>query len=342
MAINNDKIISEFKLIPFGSKGWLTNMNLECPDCKRSGKFGINMTKAPGGVHCFYCEYSENIYRFLNRIGRSDLISFEREVFLNTQLRMINEETEEEVEEIREVKLPRGFQMIDFDEYLHQRNFKDYQYEQFEVGVTNHFLERKLKNYLIFIIKQRGLRVGWVARSKHSYQWHKQNLEEYKNGISELVLRYRNSEGTDFDKLLGGFDEITPNTEEVIIVEGIFDKTNISNLLSTNDSERLKVLCSFGNKVSDEQVKLLRSTNVKITTLLYDFNTIKQSKTFSTELSKYFKSYVCSFPLMYDDNGDEIDPGNITDVKKLEEILSEKKNFLYFYNLISNQFKNQL
>lgn len=342
MAINRDKIISEFKLIPFGSKGWLINMDIECPECKRKGKFGINMTSSPGGVHCFYCEFSENVYKYLIRIDRKDLISFEQEVSLNTKLRMINEEKDDEEEIIKEVRLPRGYQKIDFDEYLHQRNFKDHQYDWYDVGITNHFLERKLKNYLIFVIKQRGIKVGWVARSKYSYQWHKQNLEEYKNGLSDLQLRYRNSEGTDFSKLLGGFDEITENTKEVIIVEGIFDQTNISNLLETEKSEELKVICSFGNKVSHEQIDLLRTTNVKRTTLLYDYNTMKQSQSFSTELSKYFDSYVCDFPLMYNDNDEEIDPGNITDIKKLQEILNTKKNFLYFYNLISNKIKNQL
>ena len=117
--------------------------------------------------------------------------------------------------------------------------------------------------------------------------------------MCDLQIRYRNSEGTDFSKLLGGFDEITENTREVIIVEGIFDQTNISNLLETETDDYLKVVCSFGNKVSDEQIELLRTTKVKRTILLYDYNTMKQSQTFSTELSKYFDSYVCDFPLMY-------------------------------------------
>lgn len=339
MKIDKDKIKSELNLIPFGSKGWVTNSELSCPECNRKGKFGINVERQPGGVHCFYCEYSESVFKFLKRIGRTDLISFEQEVSINQKLKLINEEIELSNDDLPEVKLPRGYERINFDEYLDNRNFKDYQYEQFEVGITNHFLERKLKNYLIFIIKQKGRRVGWLARSKYSYEWHKKNLEDYRAGKCTLQLRYRNSEGTDFGKLLGGFDEITDETEEVILVEGLFDKTNISNLLNTESSHRLKVLCTFGNKVSDEQLKLLRSTKIKIINLMYDYNTIEQQKRYSTEISRWFESYVCEIPLMYNENGEEIDPGNISK-KYLDNILLNKVNFLYFYNSKLRKFNN--
>lgn len=330
MKVSSEEVIKEFGLSSFGAKGWYTSSELDCPECSRKGKLGLKFTDGLGAVHCFYCDYTEGIIKYLKRVKRTDLISFEQQVTFSKKLRTLKEENEEEIE-LPEVSLPKGFQRIEFDEYLDNRNFKAHQYEQFEVGVTNNFLVRKLKNYLIFIIKQQGKRVGWLARSKYSYEWHVQNLKDYKEGKCELVLRYINSTKTDFGNLLGGFDEITGNTEELILVEGLFDKTNVSNLLETEKSERLKVLCTFGNKVSDEQIKLLKTTNVRKITLLYDYGTLKQVKQYSTELSRWFDSYACEFPLILDERGEPIDPGNV-DSKNLNEILSNSKNFLYFYN----------
>jgi hypothetical protein len=239
-------------------------------------------------------------------------------------LKFIKKEDQEN-EELVECKLPKGYNRIYFDSYLRERNFKTYQYDQFEVGITNNFLEKRLHNYLIFVLKQEGKMVGWLARSKYSKEWHKKNLEDYKSGICRLVLRYENSKGTDFDKILGGFDEITDNTVTVILVEGLFDKTNTSNILQTNKSEELKVCFTFGNKVSDNQIKLLRKTKVKNIILMYDSNTIKQSRKYSMELSKYFNVEVCSI------NDPEIDPGN-ADKNFIYNLLDNSKNFLYFYN----------
>jgi 5S rRNA maturation endonuclease (ribonuclease M5) len=230
-----------------------------------------------------------------------------------------------EEEELPEVQLPKGYERVYFDEYLRDRNFKSYQYDQFEVGITKHFLERRLHNYLIFVLKQKGKIVGWLARSKYSKEWHKDNLEKSKLDECKLKLRYMNSTGTDFEKILGGFDEITENTHTVIAVEGMFDKTNISNLMQTRQSEDLKVIFTFGDKFSDHQIKLLRTTNVERVILMYDSNTIGQSKRYSMELSKYFDTQVCCI------EDESVDPGNMT-AEYLQKLLGNMKNFLYFYS----------
>jgi len=326
MVIDVEKLTEDYKLHPFGAKGWMGSDDLKCPYCGRSEKFGILFTDKGGVTHCFYdCGDNLSLPAYLRKIGRDDLVSKDRIISVERPLiEPIFGVREEEEVEIEEVKIPIGFKRIYYDKYLEGRGFEDYQYEQFEVGITNSPLERKLHGYLVFLVKVRGKVVGWLARSKKSKEWHAENLKEHKFNGSRLVLRYINSTGTDFEKFIGGFDEINNNTHTVIAVEGLFDKTNISALLKTEEDDGLKVICTFGNKFSDHQIKLLESTNVENVILMYDYNTVKQSKRYGLELSKHFNTEIC-----YIDR-EGIDPGNI-EMDYLAEVLSKRENFLYFY-----------
>lgn len=331
MKINKESIIDSLSLMPFGGKDWMQGADLPCPECNKAGKFGIMFSKDSGVAHCFRCDYTANLIKFLRQINRKDLILFEQEISLKSTLKPLKKQ-EEALEEIPEVDLPKGYERIYFDTYLKNRNFKGYQYDQFEVGITTHFLEKRLHNYLIFVLKQKGKIVGWLARSKYSKEWHKNNLERSKLGEERLFLRYINSTGTDFERIVGGFDEITKNTHTVIVTEGIFDKTNVSNLLKTNESEELKVIFTFGNKFSPHQIQLLEETNVETVILMYDPGTIKQSKKYSMELSKFFNVYVC------DIKNENTDPGNINS-EDLNTLLLNMKNYIYFYTTKITQLK---
>jgi len=324
MKIDHDEIISELDLKPFGAKGWLANKNLCCPECGKKGKFGIKLTGDGGAVNCFKCEHSESIFKYLRSIGKGDLIRNGQEYSEKLKLKKPEFVKDELIEDLKEIELPKGFERINYDKYLSSRNFKSHQYDQFEVGCTEHFLEKKLHNYVIFVIKQKGIRVAWLARSKYTKEWHEENLRKHKEEGGSLVLRYKNSPNTDFDRILGGFDEITDKTHTVIAVEGLLDKTNISNLLETEKDDSIKVVFTFGNKFSENQIKLLKGTNVENVILMYDFNTIKQSKRYSVELSRWFNVDVCKI------NDENIDTGNMNK-QYLLNLLETKQNFLYFY-----------
>lgn len=325
MKIDVERVKRELKLLPFGAKGWLSNESIVCPNCGKSGKFGIKITQNSGGVNCFKCRYSDNFLNFLKSINRTDFVNFEYDYSIESKLEFIKEEVEEEVEELPEVNLPKGFKLIKFIDYLDSRGFKEYQYDKYGVGVTNHFLEKKLHEYIIFQIKQNKRLVGWLARSKRSKEWHKQNLQEYKQGESKLVLRYINSTGTNFSDIIGNYDDITENTRTVILVEGLFDCTNIENLLNLNDQEDVKCCFTFGNKISINQMKLLFKTNLERIILMYDPGTITQMKKYGLELSKRFEVMVAEI------KDKEVDPGDIS-VNNLTEVFNNMKNILYFYN----------
>lgn len=65
-------------------------------------------------------------------------------------------------------------------------------------------------------------------------------MERAKETGTKPHLRYENSIGTNFTKILGGFDELSSSVKDVIIVEGLFDKVGIDNLLQLWDCNSLK------------------------------------------------------------------------------------------------------
>jgi hypothetical protein len=182
----------------------------------------------------------------------------------------------------------------------------------------------------VFTIFHRKEIVGWLARSKKSKEWHKQNLKAFKEGKCSLVLRYRNSE-TDFSKILLGFDEITTETEEVWLVEGLFDKSNIDNLYNLYVLDKVKCCATFGSKVSRDQINLLKETGVKRIKLMYDAGTLEQNKKYGTELSKRFDVKICIF------DNEDIDAGCATK-QYVDDVISKEQDILKYYRTSGIRF----
>jgi len=325
MGINKTKIISDLNLIPFGAKGWMRNEKLVCPECGRGDKFGINISGTKGGVHCFVCDFSQSIYKYLKFIGRTDLITDSEDIHTHSELMSIRESNsqQEKKKEEEGFEFPLGFRFIYEDGYLNSRKFGDTHYESFTPGVTDLNIEG-LKNHIIFILYHKKKPVGFLARSRMDYQWHKENLENFKLGKGKLVLRYDISKGFDTNRFLGGFDEITRSVTTLILVEGLFDKVNIDNLLNLEGSENIKCCFTFGNTVSEEQMNLIKETGVKNIILMYDYGTMKQSKSYSLRLSNHFNTSVCEL------KNEEIDPGDM-DFEYLSQVMRDKVSALDYF-----------
>jgi len=320
------KVVEYYKLVPFGSKGWLYNPYFNCtnPSCGKHGKFGFKISEKGGGVHCFKCDHTESIFSFLKGQGKMEFVLFNKETSIKEKLSPIDVDEEHVGVELEPMEMPIGFKRLDHDEYLDGRGFEPWQYKQFEVGFTDSFLEKKLNNYIIFTIRLKGEIVAWLARSKRSKKWHKKNDKQAKKGKCPMVLRYRNSADTEFSNILGGFDEISKKTKRLILVEGLMDKANTDKLMKLNETKKTKCCFTFGNKISDEQIRLIGETNVEEIILMYDCNTIKQIKTYSAKLSQRYKVWIAEI------TDEEIDPGNMTK-EYLDGLLSNLKDFLYFY-----------
>lgn len=348
MGYDKEKIISEFNLVPFGSQGWLTNKNMECPFCGKSGKWGIIFNETGQATfHCWKCPRKTPLYEFLKKLNRVDLTKRTYTVKPN-ELQMcpkiVNdgyksssswmEEGDGEIKELKPVNLPLRIKRLENDEYLNSRGFLPEHYEEFEPSYTDTPLEPKLKNFIIFKMKVDGVCVAWWARSRYTKEWHKRNLEAYKRHEEELVLRYRNSENN-FQDLLGGCDEIIPDvTETVIIVEGIFDKVHVDFLLNLRNIDDVKCCFTFGNNIGRGQIETLVKKKVKNIILLYDYGTINESKDTALKMRDIFENvYVTAI------RKEGIDPGNI-ELDYLEEVLSKAQDPLTFFcNKIEPKYK---
>lgn len=339
MRYDKEKIIDELALSPFGTQGWLHNKNMECPFCGKAGKWGIIFNDVGGATfHCWKCPKKDSLYNFLVKLGRKDLLKKSYEVspskigecpkiggiYMETSQWMGGESEEESIKQLKPVSLPFRMKPLKDDEYLNDRGFQPHHYEQFEPSYTNSPLEKKLHNFIIFKMKIDGVCVAWWARSRYTKEWHKANLEAYKRHEEDLVLRYRNSENN-FQDLLGGYDEIIKGeTHTVIIVEGIFDKVNLDNILGLHDNTDVKCCFTFGNNIGRGQVEYLTNKGVKNVILLYDFGTIQESKESAMRIREKFNVYVCAI------RKEGVDPGNI-DIDYLNEVIKGAVDPLTFF-----------
>lgn len=329
MIIDKEELVSELELKSFGQKGWLTNREEVCPCCGKGGKWGIMFMENNESAifHCFKCGQKLSIRNYLIKINRKDLIKNDYQVSKkNINLTpLIKEEEEYEEEESKEAVLPKGLRLLEHDPYLDGRHFLQEHYKEFEPSYTKSILEENLSkhNYIIFKIKQGDKIMGWLARSRYDKEWHEQNLNLYKEKNERLVLRYMNSRDG-FAHILGGYNYIGAETEIVILVEGLFDKVNIDYLMDLHPKEELACCFTFGKKISNGQLRLLKETNVKRIILMYDEDALKESKENAMNLSKRFEVLVCRI------KDKDIDPGNMT-LSYLNNVLLEAKDPLSFY-----------
>ena len=339
MRYDKEQIISDLNLKPFGSQGWMTNKDMNCPFCGKSGKWGIIFNDTGVATfHCWKCPRKTSLFEFLKKIGRVDLAKKTysvkpNELLLCPKLESNNDykpewaATDEVVkeEDLKPVSLPLRIKPLVNDAYLDSRGFKEEHYREYEPSYTNSPLEPKLKNFIIFKMKIDGVCVAWWARSRYSKEWHKENLELYKQHKADLVLRYRNSENN-FQNLLRGCDFIIDGvTDTVILVEGIFDFIGIWNLLDLKNNSWLRCCFTFGNSIGQGQIKELLKRKIKNIILLYDYGTIKESKEVALKMRELFDSV-----LVASIRTPGVDPGNIK-IDELNEVLKNALDPINFY-----------
>lgn len=293
----------------------------KCPKCKQ-GEFGISIENNHlfGCYRLKSCGFRGNIFTLLKYLGKLDeYISTEdvyerKEEKLQNKLKVSGSEINLELETIMK---PIGWRRIQFHPYLEKRGFTEY--NKYKVGTT--LLDPKLRdNYLIFLIEERDEIKAWIAR----HLWDKERIlqenQKYKDlGLNKKILRYRNSE-TDFSKLLLGYEELTPNTTTVVLVEGIFDKFNIDKLLELHSQEAVKCLCTFKCDCSLEQIfKIQQFSSIKNIILLYDPDVVNQTKRVGIELENRFQNVKVGY------SANNKDPGEMT-LEDIDNVLSTLKS----------------
>ena len=250
----------------------------DCVFCGKEDHMYIN--KRTQMFDCKKCGTSGNIYkilRFLDKtyllqgstIVNSDTIESVREMLANEI-----ENSEVKLLNLPETKMPAGWKVLkNSNSYLMGRGITPELCQRYHMGATDMF--RKYKNYVLIPIYDGGQIKGFIGRygDKH---------------VPEGKLRYNNSIGTEFSQLLFGYDEIVEGTETVILVEGVFDKIACDRVLRLWDDDKIKCVCTFGKKISAEQILKLKLKAVTRVILLYDFDAIKEIKKFGLELENHF------------------------------------------------------
>lgn len=325
MKINQEKITKEFELTSFGAKGWFHSKKLNCPACGEQQKFGIIFgDKGGGSYHCFKGKCGEHgtLVQLLKRINRTDLLEFSVDIDIREKLMPLIEEENLDLT-LRTVNLPIGFRRILSDDYLEGRGWTEDDFDQNPVGITK--LDSNLRGYLIFPIYEDGEVVGYLSRSKKKKEWHDENLKLVKQGKAKLQLRYQNSENTDFEKLLGGIDEVEEG-DTVILVEGLMDKIGTVHYIEESGLKQTKCCYTFGTNVTAYHIAKLLLKGVKKVILMYDYETIKKVQEFGLKLNKVIETWIAEI------KEPDMDPGNMFS-EDFEMILSNLKSpFSYKMN----------
>ena len=334
MEVDKDEVIENLNISKIGAQGFYTSQELECPTCGRAdGKFGIKFKDGGGLVNCWVCNYKSSIFQYLHKIGKSYLIEKGHKHDFNGKLMISNLVNNDNYDVVKTntikhipISMPRGYKRISKNTYLQSRGVTQKQLEDFRVGYVQNVLYPELRDYIIFQLFQYGKLVGWIARTPFDKDWHDKNLIDFKLGKAKLKPRYRNSKGTEFQDILGGLDDITNDTDTVIIVEGLFDKLNLDNLTL---GMGVAVCFTFGHNFSDNQIQLLKSkTSVKTVIIMYDEDSLNSMKKTSLMLSDIF-DFIFVAPIL--DKG--IDPGNLKP-HQLSKLLKNLKDPIDYYSSI--------
>lgn len=301
------------------------NFNARCPWCDHES-FGISFIKKLHPFNCYRkknCGVSGNIFDFLKFIERMDLIEETLDVQEGKATKissLIDQNQNNDYLIINNIKgPPEGFKRLFGDDYLDSRGISDFEYELFSWGNTE---ERKLKDYRFVLIEDfNNNQIGYIGRSIYTKEEIKKKEERLKEiGINAPYPRYKNSKDTEFAKLFFGEKEIViGKTKEVILVEGIFDKTNISKKLDLYNNLETKCLSTYGAKISEFQIKKLLYLGIKSIILLYDPDFYQKLQKTGFSLEPYFDTKIGICP-------GEKDPGD----------LNEKETEFVFNNLTSS------
>lgn len=285
----------------------------KCPSCGQN-EFGISIVEENNPFSCFRkakCGFVGNAYTLLKFLGKTKEYLGEREINPEDKLPpLFNSIEEEEIKELPIIEPPTGWKRIYEDEYLRQRGFTDYQFQKFKVG-----RERFRKEYITFLVEMNGKTTGYISR----HTWSKKRIDEYNSTHNHPIARYRNST-SDFASMLFGYDEIKKGiTTDIVLVEGIFSKTKTDTNLDLDLFDEMKCCATFGAKISDRQIELLKEKQIKTIWLWFEADVLEKLKKSAAKLALYFDvrvSYLNGF-----------DPGDI-DKEQAINLLEKSMNWL--------------
>ena len=333
MGILIEDFKNDFHLVTTGNRGWyvskVKSTELYCPSChnENSSKIAFIFSNICS-FRCVKCGASMRLEKYLWKIKKPEYISNQRQIqqkdILEKKSLKILTPTKE-IEQLEEISLPLFFKRIKYSAYLQSRGAKMDLYKHWIIGKTD--FEESLKNFIIFVITENGKNIGWVARNQKS----KKEIDKYNSIHNKKILRWRNSKN-DFAKIVFGLDEITEDTEELIIVEGLTSKMRIDCELELYKQNKIVCCCTFGKKFSEVQIQKVKTKGKKVKkiTLFYDSDAIKASKKVIYNLIYEFKKINVAFCTYKDEEGNFKDAGDLNKEELLEILNNAQSPFEFF------------
>lgn len=342
MGVLAEKFKSDFHLVPTGQKGWyisrIKDAGLSCPCChsENSQKLAFIFSDGICSFRCVKCGESMRLEKYLWKIRKQQYITNQRQIQSQDILKkkiLTKQYEKEEIKELEEVSLPILLKKIKYHPYLQKRGASLELYKHWIIGQTK--FEDKLKDYIIFVIPENHINVGWVARSTKS----KKEIDEINKKSKYKILRWRNSK-SDFGKIVFGLDEITDKTKKLIIVEGITSKLRIDCELKLFNNDEIKCCCTFGKKMTEIQLFKIKNKGINVETIIlfYDSDAIKESKNTSYKLKECFKKVLIAFCDYKNEDGEYKDAGDLNK-KELELVFSNLKTPFEFFESKMNKKK---
>lgn len=262
------------------------------PTCLWCGKggdhFNYNIKLKKGG--CLKCglgvKTHEGIVALLEGITRQDALHFinfsggDRISAVIDILKSVKEEVQEEsIVNHTNADLPKEFElMVDVLKPLSQQinipiPFAERKYsvdliEKMQIGFCR---EGDYACRIIFPIRCNGMK-SFVARRIHDW----------------MGKKYKNPPGSKHSQLLYGYDLI-PLNQIIFIVEGVTDALRLI-------SYGFYAVCTFGKKLSSEQINLLFSLKPKECVLMFDSDALKEIIKAFGKLSMRINSSVIKLP----------------------------------------------
>lgn len=255
-----------------------------CPFCHKSEHFYIN--RHTQKWDCKKCGETGGIRKLLRHLDKTYLLGAPtvEKVEKIKSIRVLRDEEKVEggnieIATVPSIKMPAGFKVFSKPtKYLNQRHIDIDDIRHWGFGYTN--IVSKYINYVLVPITEDGDIKGFVGR-----------YSAFK--VPDDVLRYSNSLHTDFANLLFGYDDIVKDkTDTVIITEGLFDAIAVTKQLGLFSDNTVRAVCTFGKKISKQQINKLLVKNVRKVILLYDYDALKEIKHYALLLNDYFVTRV--------------------------------------------------
>jgi hypothetical protein len=331
--ILKEKTIQAFNLKPYGSIGWM-NGDLDCPFCGakgRQGKFAVILNEhGASSYHCFKASCPSptgSLYNVLKEIGRTDLMGGRREHPLQKKIENKLRKKEEE-QHGNEFIMPYGLkEVMEYGSgYLNSRGWTEKNYKQFKVSICK---SADYAKYLLFFLTENKKIVGFLGRSVYDKRWHKANEILAIAGEEVFFARYKNSKGVDFKKIVGAIDE-AEDEAIIVIVEGIMDYVNVSNIAGD------LVSCVFTNgaKLSEEQAEKIAAKKPNMVYVMYDNGAEEQARKAGLLMTNYVGCVmVCELKT-------ERDPGDFNREEFLEAIHGARNVIEVKTGRLINKLKN--